>query len=464
MAIEGHSRLRLIQQHLTRPVSILPLVLLRVVLGVLLCISMLRFVLNGWVHALYGVPSVHFTYLGFDWVQPLPTPLLTAVYLLLAGLGLAIAAGWHYRLSIGAFCLLFTYTELLDSTYYLNHYYFISLFTFLLLWLPLHRAAALDVRRHPTRACTTVPVWMLWAVQGQLALVYVFAGIAKLNADWLLHALPLRIWLQEQLGVPVLGFWLGQVWVAYAMSWGGMLFDLTVPVWLWWRRTRPYAYLAVLGFHAITGWLFPIGMFPLLMIGCTLVFFDARDVAAARQGLHRFTALRLPPLLLPPTMATTATPPPRSLATLGRGLVVLLFLMVQLVLPLRHWAYAGDVLWNEAGFRFSWRVMLVEKTGSAMFVVSDPRSGQTWQVYPEDLLTPQQAKQMAFQPDLIHGFAQHLARQWRAQGYAAVQVYAEVWVSLNGRPAHRLVDPTVDLAQEPRRMGAPPWVLPRPVP
>lgn len=450
---------RIVQQ-LTRPVSILPLVVLRVVLGVLLYLSMLRFVLKGWVHALYGVPSFHFTYPGFGWVVPLPTPLLTSVYLLLAVLGLCIAAGCAYRLSMGLFCLLFTYTELLDSTYYLNHYYFVSLFTFLLLWLPLHRAAALDVRRRPACAQATVPVWMLWAVQGQLALVYVFAGIAKLNPDWLLHALPLRIWLQEQLGVPGLGFWLGQGWVAYVMSWGGLLFDLTIPLWLQWRRTRPLAYLMVVCFHALTGWLFPIGMFPLLMIGSTLVFFDTRDYAVAWHWLQRCPALRLLAWNLPD--AAEPPLPPCLLATLGQRLIVTLFLLGQLVIPLRHWGYAGDVLWNEAGFRFSWRVMLVEKTGSAMFVVADPVSGKWWHVYPEDMLTKQQAKQMAFQPDLIHMFAQHLARQWQAQGYPAVQVYAEVWVSLNGRPAHRLVDPTVDLAREPRRIGAPRWVLPRP--
>ena len=41
------------------------------------------------------------------------------------------------------------------------------------------------------------------------------------------------------------------------------------------------------------------------------------------------------------------------------GLVVL-FLGIQFLLPLRHLLYPGNVNWTEEGFRFAWRVMLVE--------------------------------------------------------------------------------------------------------
>ncbi len=442
------------------PVDILPLVVLRVVFGGLMGLSMLRFLANGWVDTLYVQPDFHFTYYGFGWVQPLPEPWLSGVYALLAGLGVCIMLGWHYRLSMGLFFLLFTYTELLDQSYYLNHYYFVSLLSFLLLWLPLHRASALDVRRTPTLHTATVPRWTIGVIRLQLALVYIFAGIAKLHPDWLFHALPLRIWLLEHTGLPVLGFWLGQVWVAYAMSWAGAFYDLTIPCWLSWQRTRLFAYATVLAFHFLTALLFPIGMFPWIMIGCTLIFFEGRD-------LRRVAGWLTARLLRGVSWQWQALPAASTSTVQTNGVIgqvvrtlLLSFFVVQVLLPLRHWLYPGDVLWTEAGFRFSWRVMLVEKTGHATFYVTDPTSAQQWELYPSDYLTPQQAKQMAFQPDMLLAFAHYLEYQFRQQGYPDVQIRADVLVSMNGRPARRLIDPAVDLSAYPRRPAPYPWVLP----
>src|SRR5690606_6757465 len=100
-----------------------------------------------------------------------------------------------------------------------------------------------------------------------------FAGFAKANADWLLHAQPLRIWLGSHTGMPVLGPLFRLEETAILMSWGGFLFDTSVPWLLLMRRTRPYAYVALIGFHTLVGVLFPIGMFPVIMIVAALVFF-----------------------------------------------------------------------------------------------------------------------------------------------------------------------------------------------
>ncbi|NJL34587.1 MAG: HTTM domain-containing protein [Chloroflexaceae bacterium] len=164
-----------------RPHSILPLVVLRVVFGVLLCASMVRFLANGWVQALYVAPAFHFTYYGFGWVRPLPEPWLSSVYVCIAVLALCVAAGLFYRISMVLVFVLFTYTELLDKAYYLNHYYFISLLSFLLIWLPLHQAWSLDVWRRPALYTATVPAWMVGVVRLQLGLVYFLQALPNLN-------------------------------------------------------------------------------------------------------------------------------------------------------------------------------------------------------------------------------------------------------------------------------------------
>ena len=277
--------LQRVQRVIYAETSILPLVLLRIVFGLLMFVGTLRFMRNGWIDMFYIQPNFHFTYYGFGWVKPLPGVWLYAIYVAIAILALAVALGAFYRVSIIAFFVLFTYTELLDKTYYLNHYYFVSLFCFLLCFLPLHRSASLDSWRNPKLASGTVATWSLWAVRLQIGLVYFYAGVAKLKADWLFHAMPLRIWLAANSDFPILGGLFDTSWFPYLMSWGGALYDLCIPFLLLNRRTRPWAFLAVIGFHVMTGMLFAIGLFPAIMIACSLVFFSAEDFARVQGWL-----------------------------------------------------------------------------------------------------------------------------------------------------------------------------------
>lgn len=437
--------------------SIVPLIVLRVVFGLLMFVSTVRFVANGWVDAFYIEPQFHFTYWGFGWVQPLPAPWLYLVFVAIGGAALMIAAGAFYRFSTIAFFVLFTYIELLDKTYYLNHYYFVSLLSFLLIWLPLNRCFALDTWRHPCRTTLRVPNWMLVAVRLQLGLVYFFAGVAKLKADWLFAAMPLQIWLRANTDFPLIGHLFDYTRVAYSMSWAGMLYDLTIPFWLLYRRTRPVAYLVVIGFHIMTRMLFPIGMFPLIMIGCTVVFFSANELVALARTLN--IAQWIGRLQYVSSSHRQRLSWPLSLGFV-RIAVLSLFFATQLVMPLRHWFYPGNVLWTEEGYRFAWNVMLAEKTGQVTFFVEDSERGRIFPIYPSDYLSYQQEKQMAFQPDMILDFAHYLHGMMGARGINDVAVRVEAYVSLNGRPSQLLIDPTVDLAVEPQSLAAKQWILP----
>ncbi len=233
----------------------------RVIFGLLGILVVVRFFAHGWIGPLYVEPDHHFTYLGFGWVRPWPGWGMQAHFIALGVLSLGIAAGYRPRLCAALFCTGFTYVELLDRATYLNHYYLMSLASLLLALLPVHRGS--------------VSLWTIWVLRAQIGVVYVFAGVAKLNPDWLLHALPMRIWLYGHGDLPLIGPLLQEIWVAYAMSWGGALFDLAIVPALLWRRTRPFAYGALVAFHLATWALFPqLGVFPWLMIGLSLVFFD----------------------------------------------------------------------------------------------------------------------------------------------------------------------------------------------
>ena len=141
--------------------------------------------------------------------------------------------------------------------------------------------------------------------------------------------------------------------------------------------------------------------------------------------------------------------------------VVAVYVAVQLLLPLRHYAYPGNVRWNEEGYRFAWRVLLTEKVGMVEYRVIDPASGQRWRVTTGDYLTPLQSERITTQPDMILETAHIIARDFATQGFESVQVFADVFVSTNGRPNSRLVEPEVDLAAVNNGFAPKTWLLPR---
>ena len=466
----------------------------------------------GWIEKLYVEPSFHFKYWAFEWVQ---VPGQSGLYLLYAGIATAaalVALGLFYRFAIIAFWCLFSYAELMDVSTYLNHYYFVSLLALILCGLSPHRAWSLDAWRRPALRASTLPAWQSWWLRFQVGLLYFYAGWAKFETDWLLHAQPLNIWLPPHSGMPLIGWALDEVWVHYAFAWFAFAFDVTIIGFMLWKRARPLAFAVVLLFHLLTHLFFNIGLFPFIMVLAVLVFFEpdwprrlwralghglseaaavlgvpgwsrravsvrtrgfaARRPAASQSGGHPV----LPPYgpdprphraLLPPTLEHTAQPAiaaPTPNITPLRGVfaaVIVAFCLLQFLLPLRHWLYPGTVLWHEQGMRFSWRVMLREKSGALSYQVHLP-DGQVRIVSPHDYLIPMQYQEMAGQPDLILQLAHHIRDDFAARGLGPVQVYADSWVALNGRRAARMIDPKVDLAQVEDGLSRAHWILPAP--
>jgi vitamin K-dependent gamma-carboxylase len=434
---------------LGEPVDIASLVAFRVLFGLLMLASVVRFWQRGWIEELYIEPAYHFTYWGFSWVRAWPAWGMYLHFAALAVLALCVAAGLFYRVSIALFFLGFTYVELIDKATYLNHYYLISILAFLMIFLPLHRGWSLDALRRPALRLGWAPRWCLFTVRAQVGLVYFFAGVAKLQGDWLWHARPLSIWLATHGDLPMLGPLLSEPWVAHAASWFGALFDLTIVGWLLWSRTRAVAFALVVAFHVATAELFYLGMFPWIMIGNALIFFPASWPRRWLPGLP------LPAADAPDTWTAARASGRRAL---GLGLLGVHFL-VQALMPLRHHLYPGNVCWTEEGFRYAWHVMLVEKTGRVTYHVTEPGTGRRWLVYPHEYLTSMQEKQMSFQPDMILALAHHIARDFAGRGHPGVEVRAEAYVSLNGRPSRLLVDPTVDLAAARDSLMPQPWIL-----
>jgi hypothetical protein len=140
--------------------------------------------------------------------------------------------------------------------------------------------------------------------------------------------------------------------------------------------------------------------------------------------------------------------------------VFAVWLSLQLLIPLRHLLYPGQMCWTEQGFRFSWNVMLMEKNGSVDFRVVEPSTGRVFRVSPSDYFTPYQTAMMSPQPDMLLEAARVIAADYRGRGVVEPAVYADAFASLNGRPMQRLLDQNVDLAREVDGFSNKTWILP----
>ena len=467
------------KNYLKEPISIAPLVSFRILFGLLTFFSTIRFWYMGWIEKHYIQPVFHFKYFGFEWIEPLNSYGMYAIHVVLLLTSLGVAFGFLYRFSAVLLFLTFTYCQLIDITYYLNHYYFVSLMAFLLIFVPAHRFYSLDCllfgnnferqsKSFISKLFSVSPslsisrAWIL-IFQLQLSITYFYAGLAKLNSEWLFDAMPLKIWLPPHYDMPIFGFLMPYEITAYIFSWTGMLYDLLIPFALFYRKTRIWAYFAVVGFHSMTGYLFQIGVFPVVMIALTLIFFEAKyhekilnfissilfknnnHKSKKYFTFHSSNKKQSFHLLLSPL---------KNFKFISKKWLYILgvYFIFQFLFPFRFMLYASQpynetLFWKEEGFRYSWRVMLMEKSGSATFYVKNPITNKEGVVDNTEFLNRHQEKQMSFQPDMILQYAHFLEEKYKTEENPNPIIRAEVYVTLNGRRSQLFFDPNLDLSK-----------------
>ncbi len=439
-------------QRLFHPVDIAPIAYFRIAFGTVMVWEVWRYFDHGWIARYFVEPEFHFTYFGFDWVRPWSE---TGMYLHFWGLGvlgLCLTVGLWYRLAATLFFFAFTYIFLLEEARYLNHFYLIALVSLLLIFVPAHGALSLDARRMPGPRATTAPAWALWVLRAQIAIAYVYGGIAKIGVDWLAGE-PMRFWLADRTDFPIIGTYFTLEWVVYVFAYGGLLFDLFVIPLLLWPPTWPYAVVAMVLFHVTNAFMFQIGVFPWFMLATTLILFTPGWPRLARASRpvdpHEGAARAAFTPTLPLSM--------RQWMTVG---ALAVYMAVQLLVPLRHLLYPGSVNWTEEGHRFSWHMKLRDKDARALFYATLGDTGEVHVIDPSDYMRSWQWRKLAAHPDMILQFGHHVEAMWQAEGYRDVEVRAEALSSLNSRRPQLLVDPTVDLTTVPRTLGHAAWIMP----
>lgn len=431
-------------------VDIASLVYFRIAFGAVMLAEVILHVATERAELFYLQPRFHFKYYGFGWVELWPGQ---GLYWHLAAVGVLavlVMLGAWYRVSAALLFVGYTYVFLLDRAYYQNHLYLLSLFCLLMVVVPAHRAVSIDAWRRRKIRSETAPAWALWMLRAQMGIVYFYAGLTKINADWL-GGWVLRADLQRNADFPVIGRYLTEQWAVSAVSWAGLLLDLSVVPLLLWRRTRVLVAAAAVLFHVTNSRLFAIEVFPWFSIAATLLFFRPDWPRRVMGSWWPRAAAERDSLAVPERLGR------REWMTVG---LLVGYFAVQLLLPFRHLLYPGDVNWTEEGSLFAWQMKAKAKGGRAVFELSDPPEKLKWVVDPARYLNVRQQRALGMHPDMILQFAHFLADEYRARGHQEVEVRARALCAMNNREPQPLVDPRVNLAAERPSLAPARWIMP----
>lgn len=420
------------------------LIVFRIVFGLLCFLESVGAILTGWVHSTLIKPQFTFTFIGFEWLQPLPGNWMYIYYIVMGVFGLFIMIGYKYRWSAFAFAIMWTATYLMQKSSYNNHYYLLCLLSFIMVLLPAHHYASVDAKQHPEIKKTSMPFWVWLVIIAQLFVVYTYGAIAKIYPDWL-NTTVIEILMQSKKHYYLIGDLLQEKWIHYILSYGGILFDgLVVPLLLW-KPTRKWAFAASIFFHLFNSIVFQVGIFPYLSLAFCMFFFSTKTIN--KLFLKRKPHYIGSEIIVPKYAPVLVT-------------VLSVYFVIQVLLPLRHHLIEDNVLWTEEGHRMSWRMMLRTKSGSTNYRVIDKNTNAILPIKLDDYLTKKQQRGATTKPDVIWQFAQHLKKDFANQG-KEVEIYVSAYVSVNGRPFKQLINPEIDLAAVPwEAFKHSDWILP----
>jgi hypothetical protein len=345
--------------------------------------------------------------------------------------GLLIMVGYKYRLSMFLFAVMWTATYLMQKSSYNNHYYLLSLLSFLMVLLPAHQYASIDAKQNPSIKNISMPSWCKWIFVIQLFILYTYASLAKLYPDWLDSSV-VALLMESKASYPIIGDLLQHPTIHYMIAYGGIFFDgLIIPLLLF-KPTRKYAFFASIFFHLFNSIVFQIGIFPYLSLAFSLFFFDPKTIRTVFLKQKPFYSSN--DVIIPKYNTVLIS-------------LFSIFLIIQITLPLRHHFFKDDVLWTEEGHRLSWRMMLRAKYGRTSYTVVDTNTNNAIAIKLDDYLTKKQQRGSSTKPDIIWQFAQHLKQDFAKKGMD-VKVFVRASVSVNGKPSKPLIDSKVDLANE----------------
>ena len=433
----------MVQQLLFKRIDNAQLLVFRVFYGLLVCAECFGAIATGWVRRTLVEPKFTFSFIGFEWLQPLPGNGMYIYFFVMGLFGVMITIGYKYRFSAFSFAFMWAGVYLMQKTSYNNHYYLLMLLAFIMGFFPSHKNLSVDAHLNPKLKSDSTYNYFRWIIIAQLFIVYTYASVAKLYGDWLDFSI-IDILMRSKKDYFLIGDLLQEKWVHKIIGTFGIVFDLLVVPALLWKPTRKIAFALSIFFHLFNSFVFQIGIFPYLSLAFCVFFFEPqiiRNIFLKKKEVSIPQSLKLP------------KNHQFILGALG------IYFIVQLLLPLRHHTFKGDVLWTEEGHRLSWRMMLRSRSGNIRYKVINKETQKETQINLDDYLTKKQRRKVGCYPDFAWQFAQYLKKEYQQKG-EDVSVFVTSKVKVNKSKYKPLIDPEVDLATVPwKHFSHNDWIL-----
>ncbi|NND63323.1 MAG: HTTM domain-containing protein [Flavobacteriaceae bacterium] len=422
------------------------LVLWRVAFGLLITIEAFGAIATGWVRRVFIEPDFTFTFIGFEFLEPLPGNGMYFYFALMGVFGILVTLGYKYRFAMASYALMWSGVYLMQKTSYNNHYYLMMLLCWIMVFLPANTWLSLDARQNPKLKSPSVGRWAYLVIILQIWIVYTYAAIAKLYPAWLDTSVA-ELFMSGKKDYWLIGEFLQLKWVHYSIAYVGILFDLLIVPAMLWKRTRLVAFCISLFFHLFNSVVFQIGIFPYMSIAFAFFFFSSETLQKRflpKKKLYTRNEIKTPklkPYLLP---------------------IFAIYFVIQIALPLRHWFFKDDVLWTEEGHRLSWRMMLRSRYGQLMFWTVDKETGQRNNYPYRNMLSKKQFRAVKTKPDLMWQMARKIKELEATKGND-VSVYVTSKVKINNGYYYPFIDPDIDLTAVPwEPFKHHEWILPSP--
>ncbi len=360
----------------------------------------------------YIDPAFFFKYPFFQLIRPMPGYVPYGVFTLIGLLGLALFCGWQTYWTAKVLTLLVIYVFLQDASMYSDHEYLQVLFLILLAWIPVNRWFSSD-RLTGRESRSTVPYWALWILKFQVSLILICSGLNKFTSDWLIGA-PIAEWLTVEGGNwGQLEFVRQSASFAPAIGWGTAIFETLAGILLWTRIGSLLFVPLLILYYGFDTYAVGMGVSPLLGFLSVVFlspsfprrFFDriiiplstlpiGKQVWRLMCGLGRIANNTLAWFDETPVVGRKTIVPVADTGSGRRdqdlwlvsewtkyGLAI--WMLIQLILPIRWIGYNKAKDWAEYTSRFSWRGQIRDKQGQVSISLTMLKQQLRWNIEPE---------------------------------------------------------------------------------
>ncbi|XP_031567845.1 vitamin K-dependent gamma-carboxylase-like [Actinia tenebrosa] len=463
-----------LETHLMQPFNSLNLAIFRIIFGFIMSFLQYRIVfLQDVLEPNFSYAEINFHYCFARGIPHVGLDKLVFVIIISGIAAFCIGIGLFYRLSCGIFLVTYTYLSLLEKTRYNNHFYLYILLTSILLVTDCHKRLSVDscIYRCTSRNShdSQIPFWQVFLFRFQLFVVYFYAGLAKLNYDWFFRFEPMTIWsgfprfsMFRKIASLLLPNDSVQKFLGTFFSIGGLSFDLFIGFFLLIPKLRPVGILFTFFFHLSNHFLFKIGTFPWVMIGTNFIFLDAETLPNLIKIIQMRLCYKQKSNKIKNPEQPETTPTKRSLR-MSKPLkcFLLMYVVIQVLVPFRHWLYPGNVNWTLEGHQFSWRMMLNEENVIMRINIIGEGKQDVFDPY-QMRITVRQIKRMLTDPELVVQLVRHIKQNYvKPRDHNDVAIKVDMWKMLNGRPYQRYIDSDVDLTAVNQDSFSYHWLVPQ---